>query len=88
MSKGWWHHASEAERLAQIDAAIELGMTARQCAMNCGAALSAVRYLANSCGRFFPNTGTSTPSHRRARSLSADKRAYLRGEPINMWGVE
>jgi hypothetical protein len=36
MKPGWWSRASTAERLAQIDAAIELGMTARQCAINCG----------------------------------------------------
>lgn len=33
---GWWYRASQEEKLAQIDGCIELGMTAAQCAMNCG----------------------------------------------------
>lgn len=36
MSKGWWYRATTEQRLAQIDAGIELGMTAAQVAMNCG----------------------------------------------------
>jgi len=34
--ESWWYSASNEDRLAQIDGAIELGMTAKQCAMNCG----------------------------------------------------
>lgn len=36
MSKGWWHRATTEQRLAQIDAAIQLKMTAGQVAKNCG----------------------------------------------------
>lgn len=33
---GWWYRASKEQRLAQIDAAIDLGMNARQTAMCLG----------------------------------------------------
>lgn len=33
---GWWYRATREQRLAQIDAAIELGMNARQTAMCLG----------------------------------------------------
>lgn len=33
---GWWYRATQAEKLAQIDGCIEVGMTAKQCAMNVG----------------------------------------------------
>jgi hypothetical protein len=37
MSKaGWWYRASQDEKLAQVKAGIELGMTAEQVARNCG----------------------------------------------------
>ena len=34
--KGWWYRASKEQRLEQIKAGIELGMTSKQVAMNCG----------------------------------------------------
>lgn len=61
MSKGWWYRASTEQRLAQIDAGIELGMTAAQVAMNCGAAFysdgkSHVHVFARDHGRKFRNS--------------------------------
>lgn len=34
--KRWWYRASREEKLAQVKAGIELGMTSKQVAMNCG----------------------------------------------------
>lgn len=33
--EGWWYHASQEEKLAQIDAAISLGLTSVHVARNC-----------------------------------------------------
>ena len=59
MKRGWWYSASTEDRLAQIDGAIELGMTAKQCAMNCGCVLDSnpggnVTVYAHRHGRNFP----------------------------------
>lgn len=60
---GWWYRASTEQRLAQIDGCIELGMTAAQCAMNCGCfsdergwsrAGDTIRTFARYHGRAFP----------------------------------
>jgi len=34
--RGWWYSATREQKLAQVRAGIELGMTAQQIAMNCG----------------------------------------------------
>lgn len=47
--RGWWYRATTEERLAQIDGAIELGMTAPQAALNCGC-LYDQRYSGNRLG--------------------------------------
>jgi len=60
----WWHTATREQRLAQIDGAIELGMTSKQCAMNCGCVYDegsgrqggvSVRDFAGYHGRLFRN---------------------------------
>jgi hypothetical protein len=63
-ARGWWYQASTAERLAQIDGCIEVGMTTNQCAMNLGcydarrgdaAGNGIVGNFARRHGRSFPN---------------------------------
>jgi hypothetical protein len=54
----FWRKATVEQKLAQIDGAIELGMTSVQCARNCGASTDmAVRNFAGRHGRNFPRTG-------------------------------
>lgn len=99
--RGWWYGASTEQRLAQIDAAIELGMTAKQCAMNCGCLYDSqsvrpgdrVHGFASYHGRHFngESTGKRTAAivrSRRNTDLKAAKQAYLSGEPVDMWSVE
>ncbi len=66
---GWWYRASREERLAQIDAGIELGMTSAQVAMNCGCHQEqhrsshgghTVLSFARSHGRHFPRCTENT----------------------------
>lgn len=53
----FWKHASADQRLAQIDGALELGMTSAQCAANVGAKPQAVASFARYHGRPFPKDG-------------------------------
>lgn len=54
----FWKTASKAQKLAQIDAGIELGMTARQVGMNVGIGKRQVLYFAEEHGRKFPHQTT------------------------------
>lgn len=94
MSKGWWYRATDAERLAQIDEAIDLGFTAKQVAINCGCAEGGgiVTAFAAMHNRHFdnviavhkrPNLGP-----RRAVCLATAKEAFLNGDAIDLWGVK
>ena len=56
----FWKTASKAQKLAQIDAGIELGMTARQVAMNLGTTREALKVWASRNGRNFPHQITKT----------------------------
>lgn len=92
MSSSWWSKATEAQKLAQIDGGIECGLTARQIAIASGMdedEAPSVRWFANNHLRSIPHK-TKFNSGRRtypSRRLSAnDRAAYLRGEPINLWG--
>lgn len=49
----FWKHASTDQKLAQIDGAIELHMSSRQCGMNVGADAATVRSFARKRGRHF-----------------------------------
>lgn len=49
----FWKSATNKQKLAQIDAAIELGLTAKQCAMNVGTGHSNLNIFANRNGRTF-----------------------------------
>ena len=97
MERGWWYRATTAERLAQIDGCIELGMTAKQCAMNCGAPGRVwVQQFATNHGRSFgwdhyrsKMKGAKIGiAHSKANALKATKDAYLAGEPVDFWSVE
>lgn len=50
----FWESATQDQRLKQIDAGIELFMTARQIAMNCGATKQAILSYGHRHGRKFP----------------------------------
>lgn len=62
-----WSNMSTEQRLAQIDGAIECGMTARQLAKNLGAHPGTARAFANAHGRHFK--GTSVGAHISAHSF-------------------
>lgn len=87
---GWWYRATNEQRLAQIDAGIELGMTAKQVAMNCGCAYevrangagvregergAAVIAFAISHGRNFPRQKAGSGSAKRIGEKIAISRA-------------
>ena len=82
----WWARASTEQRLAQVDAGIELGMTARQVAMASGAnTRSAVWGFARNHGRHFPPSSMASASTRRAAAKKSTRAAYFRGEAVDMW---
>lgn len=102
MASGWWYSATAAEKLAQIDAAIELGMTGVQCANNCGAIPDTLRSFAADHGRHFDANAYSKGKRsgrivrwedgqavrRRGAPLADAKKAYDCGEPVDFWSVE
>ena len=83
----WWHGATTAQRLAQLDGGLECGMTAGQIASVSGTTQNAVWHFASTYGRRFKVGGISR-SHQRARNVTADRSAYLRGERVDLWGSE
>lgn len=64
----FWQTASTERKLAQLDAAIELGLTASQCGMNCGATGGAVAVFGRRHGRRFPADGEQAMRKKRAAS--------------------
>ncbi|TWB61665.1 hypothetical protein FBZ98_1011010 [Rhizobium sp. ERR 922] len=50
----FWEKSTDEQKLAQIDGGIELGMTVRQIATNCGTTRSALSYFGRKNGRVFP----------------------------------
>lgn len=92
-TNNWWHSATTEQRLAQIDGGIECGLTSRQIAIASGLDESeavAVRWFANNHLRNIPHKTRFNSGRRQypSRRLSAtDRAAYLRGEPVNLWGV-
>ena len=57
MPTRFWKIATTEQKLAQIDGAIELGLTSKQCAFNCGTTDGAVRGFGYKHGRHFPGGG-------------------------------
>lgn len=86
-ANSWWHRATPAQRLAQIDGGIECGMTARQVAMACGTSPGAVGTCASANARCFPiKTKSTSASIARAALNRRNRAAYLRGEHVDFWG--
>ena len=44
--RGWWDNATREERLAQVRAGAELGMTCEQLAINCGGIANTIHHFA------------------------------------------
>lgn len=61
----FWKIATVEQKLAQIDGAIDLGMTSGQCAMNCHTAGWIIRNFARVHGRNFPHKGAEAMRKRR-----------------------
>lgn len=49
----FWSTATDEQKLQQIDAAVSLGLTSKQVAMNCGTDFTRVLYFAGKHGRKF-----------------------------------
>lgn len=47
---GWWENASRDDRLAQVEAGAELGMTWKQVAMNCRTTQAKIQHFAQYYG--------------------------------------
>ncbi|ULJ73628.1 hypothetical protein [Rhizobium gallicum] len=79
----FWDKASIAERLAQIDGGIELCMTKRQIAMNCGTTMEDISAFGRQHGRLFPakNSGSVAEKKggRRGGSITRILRARAAG---------
>lgn len=77
---GWWYRATQEQKLAQIDAAIEVGMTVPQVAINCGANVNTVGSFATNHGRHF--SGFSKNQQRKTKRDSAIVR-WENGKPVS-----
>ena len=90
--EGWWYHASQEEKLAQIDAAISLGLTAAVVARNCGANAWTVQTFANFHKRHFMDGRYGTTDEPTYRPLTPGeekrllRKAYFSGEPVMFGG--
>lgn len=82
--EGWWYRASEAERLAQIDSAIELGISYAVLALNVGASPHTVMNFAKSHRRDRDrfNAGDRAWLTRARREAEDRRRAYFAGESV------
>lgn len=81
----FWTTATQEQKLAQIDGALELGVNSNQLAMNCGTTPAAVRQFARNHGRSFAsvqglhNWGASGARRQSERvSVEATKRISAR----------
>ena len=81
----WWHKATRDERLRQIDAGIELGMTGTQIALAVGVPAQTIRDFGNYNGRSFPgNAFGRRHTKNQMTGLMRKKWAadYYRGEKV------
>lgn len=98
--KGWWYRATDAERLAQIDAGIALGMTAKQIAMNCqceiyaGSEGSRIKAFAYANGRSFNREAATEAVTRKQiahwavkKAKSAIQRGVIGDEAFGIFGT-
>lgn len=91
-ASGWWYRANQTQKVAQVEAGIELGMTARQVSIASGAKVTGygsgpVAMFAWSHGLSFPRRGNSAAGERSKRKQSA-RAAYDRGEPVDFWAEQ
>lgn len=89
MKTTWWHRATEAQKLTQIDAALELGVNFAALARNLGTTPGNVYAFARRHGRRFISLRRSEQCYvsakkRRVRDL---QRAYWLGEPVDFWSA-
>ena len=87
----FWKTASKAQKLAQIDAGIELGMTARQVGLNVGAHKNTVQQFARENGRHFssnakPAQSVKAMAHAMRRKLLNDNTRMP--EAFDIFGVK
>ena len=68
MTTRFWKIATTEQKLAQIDGAIDLGLTSKQCAFNCGTTPGGIRSFASYHGRYF---GFGEEAQRKARQAGA-----------------
>lgn len=83
---GWWDRASIEQRLVQVDAGIELGMTALQIALASGFrdGLEVGKFALNHARHIGRRGKTSTRLRANGVKLRA-KWAYDHGEPVDFW---
>jgi len=83
--KGWWYRASQEQRLRQIDAGIELGMTAKQVAMVSGTMVGTVFSFSRLHGRHFytPATVYSKKGNDARWASVRAHHAYFSGRPVD-----
>lgn len=82
----WWYRASDEQRLAQIDAAIEIGVTMAFVAVNCGAHRpGSVGDFAVAHGRYFRVLGSANHGQGRRAARTSARAAYFRGEAVDLW---
>lgn len=83
----WWANASTEQRLAQIDAGIELGMTARQVAMASGIedARPISRFAFYHGRKFLEGSNRRSAGMDRSAAKKSARAAYFRGEAVDMW---
>lgn len=83
MSK-WWDEASDTQKLAQIDAALELGLTAYTTAANLGVPKSTLLTFAHRHGRTFYKW-KDTGRWRVRDQINRLRQDYLCGARVNFW---
>lgn len=92
-AKGWWYHATDEQRLAQIDGAIECGMTQAQVAINCGAnSQGAISMFTSRHGRSFGEANRRSSklvsaSRERMRIMRSKKSGNMTNDHFNIFAL-
>ena len=84
----WWSSASTEQRLTQVDAGIELGMTSRQVALASGTTAHAIRLMASYHSRRFAAAPKAVASKKRRAILHRDRDQFIRGNAVDFWSHE
>lgn len=83
-SSGWWGRATSEQKLAQVQGALEVGMSAGQCAMNVGTMRQNVSDFALRHGLSFSGVGDLEASRHRWATHRARKK-FFSGEDVDFW---